>query len=247
MTLWKDKILNRVINDHDKDPDNFLRADKRRNIQKLAKSYWSEMIQNEEFKNNTLPKLNVETVGNPFIFELDNRISPLSVQHLYHLFIMKEKLNLDLMHSDLIVEIGGGFGNICRILYQLGFKGKYVIIDFPEQHRIQQGFLSKSGIDLTNISFLTLDLNQIENQIKNSNSSLLGTFSINEMPMEDREHIEQFYNDFDNIFIAHNFNFDGINNEKYFSNLNITLKDQFNTQYFKDSHMKAWFLIGKKL
>lgn len=249
MSQWTDKILKRITKQYNEDRSNFLRADKRRNFQPLASKYWKDINTSKFFREQIIPYLPTETVWNPFKFNQDKRISPLSVQHLYHMFIMKTKSNFDIRESDLIVEVGPGFGNLCRLIHSLGFNGEYILIDFPEQLEIQKSFLVKSGVNVSNISFMPLNISQIEKKIQSAKkASLIGTFSISEMPMMDRKKIEPFYNDFNYIFIIYKpKEFDKVDNSKYFNELSSTILSQnLKVQDFKDEHYGSRFLIAKR-
>ena len=74
---------------------------------------------------------------------------------------------------------------------------------------IQRYWLGKQDIEVEYRSLDELDPGE--------NSHLIGTHSINEMDLSDREKIP--FNKFKSFFIAHNKIFNGIDNVKYFRNL----------------------------
>ena len=43
-----------------------------------------------------------------------------------------------------ILEIGGGYGNFCRLLMKRGFAGSYVIYDLPEFLQLQEWYLGRT-------------------------------------------------------------------------------------------------------
>ena len=52
----------------------------------------------------------------------------------------------DLSSSGVIVEFGGGYGSMCRLLHKLGFSGQYFIYDLPEFVALQRYFLKSIGM-----------------------------------------------------------------------------------------------------
>lgn len=108
-----------------------------------------------------------------------------------------------------ILEIGGGYGNMCSLVHDLGFKGQYSIFDFPEVHRIQKYYLERNDI---NANFITEveDLNKVD--------LVIATWSLSEIPLEQRneimKRIKQSYN-WLVLYQENAFN-GGIDNSKYF-------------------------------
>ena len=99
-----------------------------------------------------------------------------------------------LKEIDVIYDVGGGYGNMCRIIKEMGYTGDYILIDFPELHEIQKFYLENLGLKVSmNIDYQTLD-----NNLKpKGNSLLIATHSINEMPLketkQDGAHCSNFF------------------------------------------------------
>jgi hypothetical protein len=72
----------------------------------------------------------------------------ITVHHAYHLSMFEEKTGVRISDMSFIFEFGGGYGDTCRIVHRLGFKGNYVICDLPELLALQRFFLGASGIQL---------------------------------------------------------------------------------------------------
>lgn len=140
-----------------------------------------------------------------------------------------------------VVEIGGGYGNLYRVFRKMGYEGRYTIVDFPQIHSIQRAFIQNT-VDNQDVEFRTLqDFDVSEHAL------LTASFSINEMPMKDREVIEARYREFERIFIVHNRSFDGIDNLSYFKKLRQRLRDSFQTKSYKcPIHPSGHILIGDK-
>jgi hypothetical protein len=128
------------------------------------------------------------------------------IQQIAHLVICgytKEKL----AEMDTIVELGAGIGDLADVIYKLGFKGKYIIYDFPEVGQIQKWYHDQLGHK--NIVH-TDNLEDLENA-----DLCIATWSLTEMPLELREEIMKKIGDSKNWLIAYSDNIFGLDNLKY--------------------------------
>ncbi len=248
-TLW-DKLLENIIKEYKTDTSSFLR---KRTISKtvhpncdaLAVAYYNEMQKDVFFRETVLPQLKDPSLGRPYQFSKKQDCSPLSIQHVYHLYMIKKHLGVFIPTENvsLIVEIGGGYGNLCRIIKTLGYDNKYIITDLPQMLSIQEDYLSQVGV--ANVDFHTLDMSQLIPENETEVSILIATFSINEMPIATRKMMEPYYKYYDYLCFVHNTSFDGVDNMKYFNELKLLLQNDFDTEYFKDPHKRSWFMLCK--
>jgi hypothetical protein len=128
------------------------------------------------------------------------------IQHMAHLVLngwTPEKL----AELDTIVELGGGIGDMADIVYKLGFKGKYVIYDFPEVVAIQKWYHDQLGH--TNIVH-TSEVNDLFDA-----DLMIGTWSFTEMPIDLRNEVMSKIGQTKNWLIAYSNEIFGINNDKY--------------------------------
>ena len=110
--------------------------------------------------------------------------------------LIKREIDIDILAGDvsMITEVGGGYGNFCRLVHQFGYSGSYNIIDMPEMCGIQKCFLTKAlpYNVVSKIDFLSV--NDIEkNHEMNYPSLLIATFSVSEMPIETRKKVRVFH------------------------------------------------------
>ena len=68
------------------------------------------------------------------------------------------------------------------------------------------------------------------------------------MPLDDRAHIETNLTKYSHIFIAHNKEFDGIDNLNYFTELGESLKSQGYelVHYNCNIYSKCWFFMARR-
>ena len=249
-TKWE-IMLKEIGKEYDSSPKTFLRQPTisktvHPNVQNLASRYYTEMLSNPFFVKTILPKMKDSSIGTPFKFNTLPECSPLTVYHSYHLNLIKERLGVFVPTENIshIVEIGGGYGNLCRLIHEFGYSGKYTIADFPQMLKIQKKYLSQHNIN--DVTFSTLDM-EILSPSPGDISILFATFSVNEMPMETRKKIEPYYNQYNYLFFAHNTAFDGINNMEYFKTLKSLLSNDFEIEYFKDTFKNSYFMVCKRI
>jgi hypothetical protein len=86
----------------------------------------------------------------------------------------------ELKNCKSILEIGGGYGDMCSVVHDMGFKGKYTILDFPEVQKIQNYYLTNQDIQA---EFATSpdDLGTYD--------LVIATWSLSEIPIDYRDKI----------------------------------------------------------
>lgn len=77
-----------------------------------------------------------------------------------------------------IVEIGAGYGDMCSVVHEMGFTGKYTIVDIPETQPIQEFYLGKQDIK-PNWSF--------EDDNVEDADLVISTWALSETPLEYRK------------------------------------------------------------
>jgi len=249
-TKW-DGLLDEIIEEINNSPMTFLRSPAIRqtihpNQQDLARSYFEDLLKKPFFTDHIFPRVQEPSMGDPYLCDFFPFASPLSIQYLYYLTLMHEKFGFFLPESQVnhIVEIGGGYGNLCRLMKSFGFNGRYVIVDMPDMHKIQEHYLNyvlSGKLNETAIEFRMTD--GLSRFSAPKDSILIATFSLNEMPMDLRKSIEPFYKNFGYLFFAYNRTFCGVDNYKYFADLSSRLVDTFFVQVFDDPHRRARFML----
>ena len=114
----------------------------------------------------------------------------------------------DIRRYKSIVEIGGGYGDMCSVIYAMGFTGKYTIYDFPEVQQVQKYYLENQNIQP---NFIT------ESEELEPADLVIGTWSLSEIPLELREKIvDRIYESPNWLIMYQTRVFGGDFNEKYF-------------------------------
>jgi hypothetical protein len=136
---------------------------------------------------------------------------------------------------DTVFEFRGGYGSMCRLFFNLKFKGKYVIYDFKPFSFLQKFYLMSIGLNIYDIAeysnvnsgiFLIHDKEELLSFSKSynkNNSIFIGTWSISESNLETRNLIFNNVTNFSSYLIAFQLNFGELNNLDFFENF----KNQF--------------------
>lgn len=69
------------------------------------------------------------------------------IHQAYHLQQWERTTGQRIENLKSIVEFGGGYGAMCLLCHELGFRGKYIIYDLPEFSLLQQYYLSQCHIE----------------------------------------------------------------------------------------------------
>lgn len=167
------------------------------------------------------------------------------IHYAYHLAKFEHTTGKNIKNYDFIFEYGGGYGGMCLLIHNLGFKGKYIIYDFPILCALQNYFLKMN--QASKDVFLLHDTNKVKRKIpKRGKKLFIATWSLSESPFEIRKTIYPMIRGFDAFLIGYQGLFGEIDNRKYFKNFEGSLsKLKWNRQEIKQ--LKGhYYLFGFK-
>ncbi|MDC0273005.1 putative sugar O-methyltransferase [bacterium] len=102
--------------------------------------------------------LKESVIGFPIITSLKYKSSANTIHQAFHLSCYYEKTNKNLVESKNIVEWGGGYGCLARILCQINPSCTYTILDLPELSALQYVYLA-SIFGKQKVNFITNSIN----------------------------------------------------------------------------------------
>jgi len=151
------------------------------------------------------------------------------IHHAYHVAQFEEKTKVQIHDMDYVFEFGGGYGSMCRLFYNLGFHGKYIIFDLPSFSALQRYFLGTLGFPVKPVSeFVTSEtgvvclseMQQLQalfsDHINTKNGMFIGTWSISESPISIRNSVLPLVSKFQSFLIAYQDKFGEVNNMDFF-------------------------------
>ena len=185
-------------------------------------------------------------IGNPEPYEPYPQSSYYLIfqaNHLSH-FLLRTKCKLE--NLDAVFEFGAGYGCMCRLIYNLDFNGKYVIMDLPAFLALQRYYLGATAGD-RDIEFLSEETDFTQGI--NGNSLFIAMWSLSETPVALREKIlgavKAKY-----IFVAFQARHNGFDNTKLFKK--FTEKNtNYRWEYLETPHLirkeKHYYLFGERI
>jgi len=245
-----DQYLAQICDDMKDYPESFLRASSiskilHPNQQELGEKYFKLLCKDSYFGSEILPKVSEPAFGTPFLMDVFPYLSPLSCQHHWHMFQIRKNLGIDLTKfNGELVEFGGGYGNMARLLRSFGNRSRYSIIDLPEMLALQKFYLgnvfSKNEID----EFYFSDLKNF--RVPEEDFFFFASFSLNECSMNTRVSVEKIIARSSSFTILYNKFFSGVNNTAYFNDLADKLEERFDCKIVQDPCREVFYLLGRR-
>lgn len=160
--------------------------------------------------------LREDSIGDPKPYYECIESSGNLIHHAYSLQQILKRLDLD--GIDSIVEFGGGYGSMCRLIRRLGFTGNYHIFDLPLFSILQRYFLQSCSADFLLNTHFANEIDELECALDNIDRKkmlCIATWSISEAPIELRDAFLKAVGECNYLF-AYQENFSGVNNLEYF-------------------------------
>lgn len=178
------------------------------------------------------------SVGHPIPYIFYPASSGNLIHHAYHVAQFEEKTNIQVHNTDYVFEFGGGYGSICRLFYNLGFHGRYIIFDLPSFSALQRYFLRTLGFPVQSVTefvksrtgiVCVSDIQQLiallTDDIEERNSMFIATWSISESPISIRDSVLPLTSEFQSFLIAYQDRFGEVNNVDFFDNWKKTIRN----------------------
>ncbi|MDY0386292.1 MAG: putative sugar O-methyltransferase [Methanolobus sp.] len=203
--------------------------------------------------------LHEDCVGHPTITSFKYNSSHNLIHHLYHLVKFQSETDINLNAIDTVVEFGGGYGSMCRLMKRFNRNSTYIIIDLPIFSFIQLYYLKeiygegevniilsdKDEIIPNKINLIPID-ERLVDKIKTVKPDLfIATWSLSEANKYGQDYI--YANDFfdsKSILIAHqkiSKQFEHAESIKFSDKYRVVYNEE--TKYIPDNY----YLFAKKI
>jgi hypothetical protein len=262
--FWMEKLRDLVQLAKTGDPRQFLQWDIIRSTmhggnRETINQHYFDLLELPDFRQRWEKGIRESMTGNPTPFCFDRNSSPILIQHNYHLAIYERIFKTHITDVDVVYEIGGGYGSMLRLFYQLGFQGKYVIYDTPPFSVLQKLYLSDLGINVTSgeveewrqawCIHEPKHIRQFENDLKKNRAGktlFMATWSLSEMDMEDRDIIVPDLSLFSHFLIAFQDEMSGVDNLKYFNEFTMRSPEDIEWKSMKIDD-KSYYAFGRRV
>jgi putative sugar O-methyltransferase len=144
----------------------------------------------EEIKEN-------DKLGSPYTFDYPNvgNISPTTLRYIKNTSDIVNKFGTNFKS---IVEIGGGYGGLCKVLSSFVDFESYLLIDLEEPNLLSRKYLS--NFDLPTLSHRAEEIEVLE-----SFDLLISNYAFSELDRETQlEHIDKFVRKSDRFYMMYN-------------------------------------------
>lgn len=258
-----DRLRELVLND---DPRRFLRWDVVRSSMfiehpRYIQKELNSLRKQPDWKARWREAIKESNQGHPRPYPFYPSSSGNLIHHAYHLLQFERRMQMPVQEMECILEFGGGYGSLCRLLHRLGFKGNYITFDLPPFSMLQLYFLKSVGIQAQESSALSsmpssvicisnpADLKTVLAERFRKNKSLfISTWAISETPMHIRQSFLPFINMFDFYLIAYQHRFEEMDNIRYFTDWRKQFDNQVLWQNWEIEHLPGnSYLMGKRL
>lgn len=222
-------------------------------LPKTATSLQKDLIVKYFGKEKTKKYLLEDSLGSPILNDFKFKTSGNSIHHLYHLAKFGSKLEINVEKINSYVELGGGYGNMSRLVKRINRSATYTIIDIPIFIYIQYVYLStilgneqvvifdgKQGIIPNKINLIPLDENLIQ-QFSNLNYKpevFLSTWALSESNQSTQSYIkDKDYFNAEYLLLAYQKANSSFTFSQEISNINNTYYIKYNelTEYLPDN------------
>ena len=200
------------------------------------------------------------SIGNPIRFFLYQDSSGNRINHVYHLSVLINELDIDLSKIDNVFEFGAGYGCMANIFSKISKKIKYVCFDTPYVNLLQYYYLKHCDLDVgftrKNKFYLISSLKKIQKIGKESSKSLfIANWSLSETPYGFRKKFIPLIKSSDVILICFQEKFERMNNLIYFVNLKKKISENFEVKIIKNkfytgnliNRQKHYFFVARKI
>ena len=197
--------------------------------------------------------------GDPWIDPSLQDSSPLLVQHCYHLNLLFERTGITLDDLDGLVEFGGGYGLVVRLLRQLGWRGHHLIYDLPPTVLLQQFYLRNVLRDevarqpdlLAKVDWASgpPDADDVIAAVRatqdTGRSMFVATFSLTETSLPTREAFLPLIADFDLVWLAFQ-PFGQVDNDDWVANRLTSLPSHHWEIFECPAYRKSHYALGRR-
>ena len=172
--------------------------------------------------------------GHPTPYYKDRGTSGNMIHQAFQLLQFQKKSAGRISDLTHVLEFGGGYGAMCRLVHNLGFAGSYVIYDVPQISGLQEFYLDGAGLrrpgqGASSIALVT-DTSSIKQHFPTGSGDhkrmVIALWSLSEAPMESRNEFVDYIRHAEYCLAAFQGVFEGIDNLSFFHSIQSICSDK---------------------
>lgn len=159
--------------------------------------------------------------------------------------LLEQKMNVKISDLSLIVEFGGGYGCMCRVLYGLGFQGTYINFELPMMAALMRYYLAEIGLSDKSILYSSdiAQLSGLLEQHQDENSLFTSAWALSESPLSLRSQLLPLLKQFRYLYLIYQPRFREVDNQDFFARLPLAVGNM-SWQTWSIEHLGATALAG---
>jgi len=202
-----------------------------------------------DWENRWKPALKESSVGRPSRFIYYPFSSANLIHHAYQIAKFEELAGRQISSYSQIFEFGGGYGSMCRVAWNLGFRGTYIILDQEPFSSLQSYYLTSIGLPIDSrvgleviepAIFCTSSFEEANHAFQKGTdiegSLYIATWSLSETPQNIRDLNMNFVTQSGSKLINFQDAFHGIDNLAFFENF-LNNRTETNWKLWKIDHI----------
>jgi len=262
---WSDNVARFTTLVLESDPREFLRWDVIRRAMTVVDAPYvtpelKHLRNTPEWKTRWQSALREVSMGHPIPHWQYPESSGTLIHHAYHWATFEEMVKMPLDKVKCIFEFGGGYGGMCRLFHNLGYRQRYIMFDLPAFSALQQFFLKAIDLpvasaatfgDAENSILCASQLEQLEDvvaeHVESESALFVATWSLSESPLELRAKVLPLISSFNGFLVAYQNQFANIDNVDFFSTWSTDHQD-VEWHDWQNKHIRnSRYLMGKRV
>lgn len=177
-----------------------------------------------------------DSLGSPYLYEYEGvgQISPTTLRYIKNTSDIVNKFGTDIKS---VVEIGGGYGGLCKVLSSFIDFESYLLIDLEEPNLLSRKYLSH--FNLPTLSHRSEEIVEIEENF----DLLISNYAFSECDRETQlEYIDKFVKKTNRIYMMYNdFSPENIHHQEFADMLSDLFDIEFYADHGVDTEPKVLF------
>jgi hypothetical protein len=218
--------------------------------------------QRPDWKSRWRKALRESPVGRPVPNALMPGSSGNLIHQAYHLVQFEDQARVPISRMNYVFEFGGGYGSMCRLFYNLGFRGKYLIFDLPIFSALQTFYLKAAGMTVVPPDLFAsagegvvaisdqARLKEILSALDASDRAMfIATRSISEIPVNERDFFLSLLGPFEAFLIYYSHLYREVDNREFFRKWSGTFSRDIEWHDRQDRDMEdtSYLVGGRKI
>jgi len=141
------------------------------------------------------------------------------IHHAYHVARFEDVTTTLVAEYPDVLEFGGGYGSMCRLLRRLGHRGRYQVFDLPGPAALQRYYLGQLGWSFESVT----DLDALKPT--DPGGLFIATWSLSEVPIAFRRRLLEKVRGFSGFLIAYQRQFKNLDNLESFAEWRAAFPD----------------------